>query len=122
MPIRKCQWAHRDTGSPIYEGKHICAGGEKGNSECKIFFIHVFQNMYNCVQLSQSNHLYLGKDSCGGDSGSPLVLERRKGLATYSVQIGLVSWGLGECGTSGVPGVYTNVGYFMSWILDKIGE
>ena len=63
-----------------------------------------------------------GKDSCGGDSGSPLVLKKKKGIVRYSVQIGLVSWGLPQCGTSGVPGVYTNVGYFMKWILDNIRE
>ena len=76
-------------------------------------------------RLNVFNHLLVyilvsGKDSCGGDSGSPLVVKKRSGLATHSVQIGLVSWGLGECGTSGVPGVYTNVAYFMKWILDNI--
>ena len=63
-----------------------------------------------------------GKDSCGGDSGGPLVIKKRRGLSTYSVQIGIVSWGLPECGTAGAPGVYTNVGYFMNWILDNIKE
>ena len=43
MPIRKCKWAHRDTGSPIYEGKHICAGGEIGNQECEISFYMCFK-------------------------------------------------------------------------------
>ena len=33
MPIRKCKWAHRYTGSPVNERKHICAGGEKGKFE-----------------------------------------------------------------------------------------
>ena len=64
----------------------------------------------------------LGKDSCGGDSGGPLVIKKKRGLSTYSVQIGIVSWGLPKCGTAGVPGVYTNVGHFMNWILDNINE
>ena len=38
----------------------------------------------------------------------------------YKVQVGLVSWGMVRCGTGGVPGVYTNVSYFMDWILDNI--
>ena len=33
MPIRKCKWSHRYTGSPVNERKHICAGGEKGTFE-----------------------------------------------------------------------------------------
>ena len=71
----------------------------------------------------QINKIFVsGKDSCGGDSGGPLVIKKKRGLSTYSVQIGIVSWGLPRCGTAGVPGVYTNVGYFMNWILDNIRE
>ena len=37
----------------------------------------------------------------------------------YSVQIGIVSWGL-RCGMKGLPGVYTNVAHYLEWILDHL--
>ncbi|KAK8728788.1 hypothetical protein OTU49_008939, partial [Cherax quadricarinatus] len=53
-----------------------------------------------------------GKDACEGDGGSPLVCHNLDG----SMQIaGLVSWGVG-CGQRGVPGVYTNIPYYLDWI------
>ncbi|XP_050736791.1 uncharacterized protein LOC127008615 isoform X2 [Eriocheir sinensis] len=53
-----------------------------------------------------------GKDACEGDGGSPLVCEGVDGSVELA---GLVSWGLG-CGERGIPGVYTNVPYYMDWI------
>lgn len=62
-----------------------------------------------------------GKDSCQGDSGGPLQAPSvfEDGNLKY-VQYGLVSFGPQNCGTEGAPGVYTNVVYYMDWILDTI--
>ena len=63
-----------------------------------------------------------GKDSCGGDSGGPLMTNKyNRNGRKRTVQIGVVSWGA-VCGTNGVPGVYTNVAHFIPWILDNIGD
>ncbi len=53
-----------------------------------------------------------GRDSCDGDSGSPLVVPFGYGFA----QVGIVSWGVPPCGQAQYPGVYTRVPAFAGWI------
>ncbi|XP_068619146.1 CLIP domain-containing serine protease HP8-like [Battus philenor] len=62
----------------------------------------------------------LGKDSCKGDSGGPLMLEGKyvNGASRF-IQHGIVSHGPSQCGSS-FPGVYTDVSWYMKWILDTI--
>ncbi|KAI4485463.1 hypothetical protein M0804_006968 [Polistes exclamans] len=62
------------------------------------------------------------KDSCSGDSGGPLQWYAFFGMETRYVQYGIVSFGMRNCGTTGFPGVYTNVKYYMDWILDTIRD
>ncbi|RZC35780.1 serine protease easter-like, partial [Asbolus verrucosus] len=61
----------------------------------------------------------VGYDSCGGDSGGPLMHpEAPDGLPKYFL-IGIVSFGSVRCG-SDAPAVYTDVAYYMKWILKNI--
>lgn len=53
----------------------------------------------------------VGKDSCNGDSGGPILM--KSGSVWY--QVGLVSYGANDCG-NGLPGVYTRVAYYLDWI------
>jgi trypsin len=57
-----------------------------------------------------------GRDSCQGDSGSPLFLKQ----GTQIYQVGLTSWGIG-CARARAPGVYTRVGNYLSWIQQQTG-
>ena len=52
-----------------------------------------------------------------GDGGGPLVCE--KGGFWY--QVGIVSFGIG-CGRKNIPGVYTRVSAFETWIVQSISR
>ncbi|XP_065340210.1 phenoloxidase-activating enzyme 1-like [Cloeon dipterum] len=62
------------------------------------------------------------QDSCDGDSGGPLMVPDavHGDPAPRSVQVGIVSFGPVRCGTKDMPGVYTRVGYYVSWILENM--
>ncbi|XP_071559990.1 phenoloxidase-activating factor 2 isoform X1 [Temnothorax nylanderi] len=60
----------------------------------------------------------LGKDTCKGDGGSPLVCPLQNDPTRY-VQAGIVAWGLG-CGENGTPGVYANIAHARRWIDEQM--
>lgn len=53
-----------------------------------------------------------GQDACQGDSGGPMTVTRE---SESPVLTGVVSWGRG-CARAGLPGVYTRVSRFRSWL------
>ncbi|KAL3286007.1 hypothetical protein HHI36_000521 [Cryptolaemus montrouzieri] len=60
----------------------------------------------------------LNKDSCRGDSGSPLMvisIDEKGDSRWYAA--GVVSWGTHKCGLEKWPGVYTKVSRYIGWIL-----
>lgn len=62
-----------------------------------------------------------GKDSCGGDSGSPLVKVEVNSHDTPRYYIlGFVSFGVKKCGATHMPGVYTRIASYAIWILNNI--
>ena len=68
--------------------------------------------------LEKGKPTYEGKDSCGADSGGPMVVREFSGDPWY--QAGIVSFGPNPCGKLGAPGVYTKVSAFLPWIKSKL--
>ena len=63
----------------------------------------------------------IGEDSCGGDSGGPLMkvdVVDQSGPKYFL--IGVVSFGAKRCGASTMPGVYTRIADYMDWIMDHM--
>ncbi|CAH2045489.1 unnamed protein product, partial [Iphiclides podalirius] len=82
------------------------------------------QKAYNGSQQISQKQMCAGgvqdRDSCGGDSGGPLMYPGRTAVGLRYVQRGIVSYGSKRCGVGGFPGVYTNVAFYMDWILDNM--
>ncbi|KAL7024687.1 hypothetical protein ACKWTF_013168 [Chironomus riparius] len=62
-----------------------------------------------------------GKDSCNGDSGSPLMKFGNFPHSKFGhyMQVGLVSFGARRCGTPDSSGVYVRVSEYMDWIIEN---
>lgn len=84
--------------------------------ECQILY-HDLKPITKKQICAGADH---GRDSCSGDSGSPLKrIDLINGSPRY-VQYGIVSFGPTHCGISGRPGIYTNLQKYMKWILDNL--
>jgi secreted trypsin-like serine protease len=59
------------------------------------------------------------QDSCGGDSGGPLLIPGLSTSASDDIQVGISSFGE-ECGHPDFPGVYTRLSTYLPWIQDTI--
>ena len=58
-----------------------------------------------------------GRDTCPGDSGGPILRRLPNGKL---VQVGIVSFGIGQCGVAALPGVYTRLALYTDWMRDVV--
>ena len=90
------------------------------NSECESWILKLLGAANFKVHSSQLCAGVEGSfesDTCTGDGGSPLVCNKKSDPNTF-VQMGLVSARLSdaECGTSSIPGIYSNIADSMCMI------
>lgn len=62
-----------------------------------------------------------GVDSCGGDSGGPLICANHPNRTTQWYVYGVTSYGEG-CGQKSKYGIYTDVRKYLKWIYRTIGR
>ncbi|KAL9915253.1 uncharacterized protein ACN2A1_001970 isoform 2-T2 [Glossina fuscipes fuscipes] len=81
----------------------------------------ICESMYRAAgHIEHIPHIFIcagwkkgGYDSCEGDSGGPMVLQRE---SDKRFQLGgVISWGIG-CAEANQPGVYTRISEFRDWI------
>ncbi len=86
-----------------------------GENQCKTAWP---QAVIGHAQLCAGFDKPVGKDSCNGDSGGPLITLDDKLCPT---QIGLVSWGPSPCAPGKQAyGVYTRISAFADWIKSMV--
>ncbi|XP_063216370.1 spaetzle-processing enzyme-like [Bacillus rossius redtenbacheri] len=87
------------------------------NSQCA----EAFRRQANVDDTQMCAGGSVGQDTCGGDSGGPLMLpdDSLGGPPRYFL-IGIVSFGASRCGATSKPGVYTRASAFMRWIMDNM--
>ncbi|XP_058453454.1 CLIP domain-containing serine protease B8-like [Malaya genurostris] len=103
--------------------------GGNAVSPVKLKVVLPYVDHQNCRDIYRPHKLELGsgqicaggqkaKDTCAGDSGSPLMFfDSKRGVWVLT---GLVSLGVQKCGTEGRPGIYTNVREYVPWIRRNI--
>ncbi|KAG8307791.1 hypothetical protein J6590_013488 [Homalodisca vitripennis] len=123
-----------------YEGKTLEVAGwgirdiflKRGSSILQTIMVKI-SNHRQCVEMYKNKGMMIssnqicaggiiGKDSCNGDSGGPLMAPISVESPPKYFIIGVVSFGPTYCADTDMPGVYTMVSDYVLWILNNIRE
>ncbi|CAH0559484.1 unnamed protein product [Brassicogethes aeneus] len=108
-------WSNKDTSVPLRKvvvptvPHDICQEKLRKNSKLGAGF--ELHDSFTCAGGIKN------QDACLGDGGSPLMCP----INNVFHLVGMVSWGQG-CGQTNVPGVYTDVAKFTSWIKQELDK
>lgn len=120
------------TPSTMYLATGWGATTTSSTSDVKMKVILPYVNLKECAKIYSTRKITIGegqlcaggesgKDTCGGDSGGPLMrLEAQKGREARWAIVGIVSFGMKPCALPGWPGVYTKVTDYMLWIFKNM--
>ncbi|XP_055384435.1 venom protease-like [Condylostylus longicornis] len=91
-------------------------------SECNEIYTQIPNELLK-VGIDEKIQLCAGsfnekKDACQGDSGGPMQVYHHSEYCMYTI-IGITSFGI-LCGNPGIPGVYTRVFPYNSWIENTV--
>jgi len=96
---------------PVLKNEHCKKWFADLNTDFTKYLSKNIEDTHLCTGLPKG-----GRDGCQGDSGGPLTEEED----LYNMLIGIVSAGDG-CGKPRVPGIYTRVSEFSSWLESEVG-
>jgi len=102
-------WGRLENGRPSERLKHVQLS-TVNNTRCRQM---TRANIDSSMMCAYSNR----GDSCQGDSGGPLVYHDGNGY----VLVGVVSFGVGECGQTNVPSGYHYIPETIDWIRQTTG-
>ncbi|XP_026753339.2 venom protease-like [Galleria mellonella] len=87
-----------------------------GDADCDARLMNTRYRHWKGLSAGQmcAGELRGGKDTCQGDSGSPLQIASKENQCIFHI-IGITSFGK-QCAKSGLPAVYTRVSSYLDWI------
>ncbi|XP_063836138.1 serine protease snake-like isoform X1 [Ostrinia nubilalis] len=86
------------------------------NDDCDNLLANIRNRLWRGFMYTQmcAGELRGGKDTCQGDSGSPLQVPSKENQCIFNI-VGLTSFGA-KCAKTGQPAVYTRVYSYLDWI------
>lgn len=113
MTIYAVGWGAHKTGLKSVSRKHEVTQSVLTDSTCKI----TYGRFYNGTQQFCAGRKGENRDTCTGDSGGPIHLQKVADMRWY--QVGLTSFGMTNCGDGGV---YSRINAYTEWIQSIVGS
>uniref|UniRef100_A0A6P7F9A3 Spaetzle-processing enzyme-like isoform X3 n=1 Tax=Diabrotica virgifera virgifera TaxID=50390 RepID=A0A6P7F9A3_DIAVI len=104
----------------------VASGGDYSSTLLKATLPLVDKNLCNNKGVTTLNDgqmcvgLGNGVDTCSGDSGGPMLMQRMENLELVTYQVGIISYGFGRFNCGSAPSVNTYLPFYLDWIRSKL--